>query len=324
MQPANNSNQVTLPVTLQWERVPGALAYIVEVNGKNQIVIAKADTDPVVLQLTYPTVTQNKTYHWQIRTCADINAVNCGTGSDEMVFSTAALAAATAGQGQRPKSGEAIQAQNLPPTYVFSWDEVPGAQYYHFTMTYVDKSQKEKNKDCVTGKLVDTYVSRQNSYGVPHSIQGLYCLGNYTWNTQACMDQNCKDAGPVSPDWSFSLASDNAPNGSYGLSVCGQPFDNPGTPYDEREACQPKHFFLELQRVINFILFTLALWTLPFLGIATGIIAFTSLGGQGTKAMIKSWWQAIGIGYALLFFAWIITTWLLQIVGFHGLWYKIF
>jgi len=120
------------------------------------------------------------------------------------------------------------------------------------------------------------------------------------------MDQNVKTAGPVSPDWVFRWPATNAPNGSYGLSVCGQPFDNPGTPYDEREACQPKHFFLELQRVINFILFTLALWTLPSSN-RHGNNRLHLVAGRGPGTMIKSWWQAIGIGYALLFFAWIIT-----------------
>ena len=139
------------------------------------------------------------------------------------------------------------------------------------------------------------------------------------------MDKNCADAGPVSADWTFTLAGDNSPkNGSYGLGVCGQPFDNPGTPWDERATCAPKHIFLELQRIINFILFTLSFWLLPFLALATGIMFYTSLGGQNAMAMVKSWWRAIGIGYALLFFAWIITTWLLQIAGFPGLWYKIF
>ena len=325
MSPLNNSSQVALPVILHWENVPGALSYIVQINGKNLSTPAKSDNNQMSFQLTYPAVTQNQTYRWSIRTCSDANGTNCGQAGQELTFGTASLVAPVTGVNQQPVDKSTIQAQNLGLTNNFTWNQVPGAQYYHFILTYADKSPLEKNSDCQTGKKIDTVTNRQNSYSVPNSTQGIYCLGSYSWTVQACMDEKCADAGPVSDNLTFTLAGDNAPkNGSYGLGVCGQPFDNPGTPWDEREACGPKQLFLELQRIINFILFTLAFWTLPFLGIATAVIFYTSLGGQETMSLVKSWWKAIGIGYALLFFAWIITTWLLQVFGFSGLWYKIF
>ena len=46
-------------------------------------------------------------------------------------------------------------------------------------------------------------------------------------------------------------------------------------------------------------------------------------GGTDTLKMIKSSWVRIGIGYALLFFAWLLVNWTLQAFGYHGLWWKI-
>lgn len=324
MQPPDNSNQVALPVILQWENVPGALSYIVEVNGNNQIVHPKSETGLVSFQLAYPAVTQNKTYHWKVRTCADINATNCGQAGEELTFNSAALQAPTASNGLRPRIAEKIQAQDLGPSYAFSWDAVPGAMFYRFKLAYADKAAQETNKECATGEKTNVITDSQNSFSVPNSAQGLYCLGNYKWSVQACMDQACDDAGPVSPDWTFTLAGDGAPkNGSYGLGVCSQPFDNPGTPYDEREACQPKHFLLVIEKIINFLLFNLAFWLLPFLGVATGLIFYKSLGGPEVWQTIKSWWRAIGIGYALLFLAWTITGMLLRAFGITAPWWKL-
>jgi len=38
---------------------------------------------------------------------------------------------------------------------------------------------------------------------------------------------------------------------------------------------------------------------------------------------VKTTWKAIGIGYLLLLFAWIIVGILLSLIGFKGLWWKI-
>jgi len=38
---------------------------------------------------------------------------------------------------------------------------------------------------------------------------------------------------------------------------------------------------------------------------------------------VKTAWKAIGIGYLLLFFAWVIVGIILSLMGFQGLWWKI-
>jgi len=94
-------------------------------------VIAKADTDPVVLQLTLPTSPKTKLIIGKSAPAPTSNAVNCGTGSDEMVFSTAALAAATAGQDNAGKAGKRSRPKNCRRPYVFSWMKYPARNIYH-------------------------------------------------------------------------------------------------------------------------------------------------------------------------------------------------
>ena len=320
MQPADNSAQVPLPVTLKWEHVPGAVSYLLTVNGKSIPVTKSANDDPVTFQLTYPAVTQNQVYKWNIETCADASASNCGVVSDTLTFGTTALG--TAANAQQPQDGQTLRSQDLGLTNIFSWDQVPGAQYYRFSLTYADKSSLEKNQDCAVGEKVNT-LAAQNSIAVDNSTQGIYCLGNYTWNVQACMDQNCKDTGPVSANWTFTLTPGATAKKGSGFMVCGQADDNPNTPYDEREACSAKHLFLVLEKIINFVLFDLAFWLLPVLGVITAVIFYKSLGGPEVWETVKSWWRAIGIGYALLFFAWIIVGVMLRIFGYTSVWWKI-
>lgn len=323
IQPANNADQVSLPVTLQWENVPGAMSYIVEVNGKNTIVAAKAGEQITTYQLNYPTITQKQSYHWRIRTCADANAINCGAESDEFTFTTAALTAPTAGEGQNPQNNSIIQAQDLSSIYNFTWKTVPGAYYYHFVLSYTDISPQETNKDCQTGEKANI-ITNQNFAQVKNQLEGIYCLGDYMWHVTPCMDPNCSESGPTSDNWTFKLAGDNAPKkNNYGLGVCGLPFDNPDTPYDERQACQPKHFLLLIEQLINFILFKLAFILLPILAVITGVIFYKSLGGPEIWGTIKTWWKYIGVGYGLLFFAWVIVGILLSIFGFTGAWWKL-
>jgi len=319
MQPVDSSPNVPLPVTLQWEQVPGAQSYLLAINDKT-IVVKPAGPDPVTYQLVYPDINQDQIYLWKVQTCADAGATNCGQASDTMSFGTAALGTSTG--AQLPKDQETLHSQDLGLTNTFSWDQVPGAQYYRFSLTYADKSSLEKNPDCAAGKKVNTLVS-QNSINIDTSPQGLYCLGNYTWNVQACMDRGCKDAGPISPDWKLTLVSGESAKKGSGFMVCGQADDNPNTPYDERETCSAKHLFLVLERIINFVLFNLAFWLLPVLGVITAVIFYKSLGGPEVWETIRSWWRAIGIGYALLFFAWIIVGVMLRIFGYTSVWWKI-
>jgi len=67
----------------------------------------------------------------------------------------------------------------------------------------------------------------------------------------------------------------------------------------------------------------LAFLLLPILALITGVVFYKSLGGPEIWGTIKTWWKYIGIGYALLFFAWVIVGILLSIFGFAGAWWKL-
>jgi len=49
------------------------------------------------------------------------------------------------------------------------------------------------------------------------------------------------------------------------------------------------------------------------------------LGQQGPKTIpfIKNMWKWIGIGYALMIFAWLLVSWMMAIVGYSDLWWKV-
>ena len=175
-----------------------------------------------------------------------------------------------------------------------------------------------------TGNKVEKIVS-SNSTIVDKDINQLYCFGKYNWTVLACLDSGCKDAGATPLNWQFTFASSGpeTKKGATPLAVCGLSSDNPDTSWDEREACQLKHLLILVEQLINFIIFKLALFILPILGLITGVIFYLSLGGMETLGMVKKMWKAVGIGYALLLFAWIIVGVLMTIAGYHGVWWKI-
>lgn len=323
MEPTNNSNQIAMPITLKWENILGAKSYVLEINDTKIPITPKIDSGKATYQTNYPQITQNKNYRWKIRTCADEKSLVCGKPSSEFNFSTAALEAPKTSGQQSPADKETINANDLPLSLSFMWNAVPGTIYYNFVLNYVEKSAKEANKECATGEKANIFIDRQNTTAVDKNINGVYCLGKYAWTVQACMDSACQDAGPISEIWEFTLDAEARSDKSAGFMVCGQGIDNPKTSYDEREECKIKHLFLVLQKIINFVLFKLAFMILPILGLITGLIFYTSWRGTETMVNIISWWRAIGIGYLLIFFAWILVGMLLQVFGYNILWWKI-
>jgi len=208
--------------------------------------------------------------------------------------------------------------------YNFSWEPVAGAHYYKFTLNYQEKSDKETNADCATGIKVEKTVS-ENSTAINKDVSQLYCLGKYEWNVLACLDRECKDKGAAGTTWNFDFITggQEIKKGAAVLAVCGLTNDNPNTAWDDREACGVKHFLLGTMQIINLFLFKMSFWLLPILVLITGGLFYTQLGTPELKQKLISWWKIIGAGYALLFFAWLITGILLAAFGYHGVWWSV-
>jgi hypothetical protein len=202
------------------------------------------------------------------------------------------------------------------PTHL-AWNSVKGAVAYRITMDYTNK---DTDAECQkSGRLFDS-VTTTNSYnpaGLP-----VACLGSYAWNVATCFSENCAPAETGgAATWTFSIAKGGGKDS--GFMVCGLRDDDTKTPWDERNPCQFGDLFKLLEKLIDFALFKLSFWLLPILVAITGGLFYTHAGGTDTLKMIKQSWIRIGIGYALLFFAWLLTNWTLQAFGYHGLWWKI-
>ena len=82
--------------------------------------------------------------------------------------------------------------------------------------------------------------------------------------------------------------------------------------------------FLLLKIMIDFLLFRLSVLLLPLLVLATGGLFYLSPNNPDLISKVKKMWQAVGIGFAILFMAWILVSWLMIAVGFSKPdWWKI-
>jgi uncharacterized membrane protein required for colicin V production len=62
---------------------------------------------------------------------------------------------------------------------------------------------------------------------------------------------------------------------------------------------------------------------LPILALITGGFFYLGKEGPNTVKYIKDAWIRIGIGYAILFMAWLLVSWIMAAAGFEGDWWKI-
>jgi hypothetical protein len=307
---------IPIPVNFEWEDVPGAKSYRIKINELN----LEKGVREAKFFLDYPDVRQETNYSWQVQTCAWENGTSCGNWSNLQTFKTFKLSAPS---NPSPKENEEIFTYQMPMS--FSWGAVSGARYYRYVINYVQKSPEEAS-ECPTGKVIDKIVTN-NSY-----LVSLNCLGKYQWQVQACLDKDCQEAGNWSNLWNFTL-SQKVPPGGGGLVPCGRDYDDPRTPWNEREPCQIKHLFLLLRNILDFLFWRVGLIILVLLVIITGIIYYLSvfspeiLGEWAAIANVRSIWKYAGIGYGIIFFAWLIINLFLAFVGYKfqifGHWWEI-
>ena len=322
--PASNATKVPIPVNFEWKSVPGTKSYIFKINGKEKIV------EESEITLDYPELRQEISYSWQVKTCAREkeevcvkDQTCCGDWSNVKSFKTFKLSTPS---NPSPGDDETIFTYQMPMN--FSWEEVPYARYYKYTINYTFKSPDEV-AECPTGVMAEKIVS------TPRDFISLNCLGKYEWQVIACLDKNCQETGDPSPLWHFELVQAERPPGPPGGGVfgglvpCGRFSDDPNTPWNEREPCQIKHIFILIRNIIDFLLWKVAPLLLVLLMVASGVIFYLSLKMEAPApiAKVKSLWKAAGIGYGILFFGWFIISFILTLfgyrVGIFGPWWKI-
>jgi len=302
------AGKTAIPLTLDWNDVPGAASYSYEVNANPVLTkVVKKSQDRV----DHPHIKANTTYAVQIKACADAKGKVCGNPLHG-TFTTVALTPPTI---TSPQPGAEESISSLP----LAWGEVFGSNFYHYKLTYIDADASETT--ACKGRVGESITGIVEGRSAVESVQ---CAGTYQIQTKACSDVACKDAGAPSSSTSFTVVEDPL---SGGLVPCGRAQRNNATPWDERDPCEFKHFFLLIRNLIDFALWKLTLLIAIIFAGLTGALLYFSLGDANTLAQVKSIWKAMGMGALVLIFAWLILNIVLGVLGFNvgifGNWYEI-
>ena len=311
--PENNALNVPIPIKLDWNSVSGAKSYNYWLYSNGQL-IANGDSIENSVLIKYDPASkepkQETTYSWQVTTCTDLEGNICGEKTELQYFKTFKLSAPL---NLLPENDETLFTYQMPKG--FSWNS--DAKYFKFTLDYIQKAEEEIG-DCPLKKEEKTITG--NSYFV-----SLACLGEYQWQIQACLDENCNEQGEPSVQ-NFTL-DQTIPPAKFGLVPCGRSSYNPDTPWDEREPCQFKHLFILLRNILDFLLWRVTLIILLLLVVATAMIFYFSIGAPALIIDIRGAWRAAGKGFAIIFISWMLINLFLNFLGYQvgifGQWWQI-
>lgn len=316
--PKDAAGRSAIPTILEWDDMSGATTYRYQVaqNASFQNILE----EDLILEskATISKLRQNETYAWRVKTCAARENDFLGK-EDEFCGSWQQGTLATT----QLTAPVLTTTEATSPSSSVSWQPVFSGNFYQYRLVYAAVSSQETNDACKNsvGKAADEGITPG-----PFAVMRLSCAGTYTVALQACIDSDCKDAGPRSGPQSFRVSQRNV--GVFaGLVPCGTGIDNPSTPWNERESCGVGHLFLLVRNLIDFALWKLSVLATLLLAVATGAISYFSFGGPDTLVQIRRIWKAVGIGALILLFAWMLLNLLLGILGFNinmiGNWYEI-
>lgn len=325
-----NINNSSFPIQINWEDIPGALSYKYEIKEGSNIILENT-IKPIgaapksILNFGFNEgALQEKNYSFRVKTCADQEGLNeyCGSWTDKQIFETKKLPAP---QNTIPENDGEMVTNNKK----IEWDNVEGANYYLATLSLKAPLEQE-SEECQSqgGKEILRSIIGSNSI----FLNDLICLGTYSWNVQACLDNECSQAGYVSETLEFSLIEPDIPSKA-GLVPCGRYTNNLDTPWNEMEKCEIKHLFFLFRIILDFLLWRVSLMILTLLTLGTGAYVYFAY-TQSLSSMyddfpnvllkVKRAWTMAGQGYFIIFFAWIFLNMLLGLLGFSmGSWWQI-
>ena len=292
--PVNDAVNVSIPVKLNWDDMPGAASYYYSVAN------ATGTVKKSEVLIEYPILKQNTNYNWSVKTCADDKGEMCGE-SIARNFTTFTLS--LPGNPEPEDGGVFLTSERY-----LKWEGSP--KIYRYKVDY----QGEQ-------KIPPTTVFNNSAFIPTYEL----ALGEYIWYVQSCLDSNCQEASALAGPWHFTLVQGEC---KPGLIPCGRDCDVLETiSYNERDPCEFKHIFLLLNNILNFVLWRLGLIILVLLALATGVIYYFSMGAPQTMVKVKSILKSTGIGYGIIFLAWLIINLILTLLGFQvelfGRWWQI-
>jgi len=330
LSPANNATEIEIPTKLIWQGilkdVLGDVYYKYELadnpNFNNVAATGILKKDQAEVLIDYPQLKMFKDYWWRVKVCVDERGINCGNWSKIRKLTTFKLSAPT---NPSPRDGGEL----FTDEQYISWNPVSPAKAYQYTIKFLSMAPEEKSEECTS--LINQEIVKDKIVSSNSDFVSLNCLGNYQWHVKACLDSDCQETGDPAK-WQFTLSELKGIE-KIGLVPCGRKVDNPNTPWNEREPCQIKHIFLLLRNILDFLFWRIGLIILVLLVVATGIIYYFSvaspeiLGGWAAVPNIRAIWRSAGIGYGIIFLAWLIINLFLAIIGYKfqifGHWWQI-
>jgi len=232
--PDPNQSDVILPIGFDWSEVGGAKSYKFQVaeNAGFADVLLESLPREHRISISYPRLEMEKTYWWRVQTCADLSSEYCGPWSGTRRFTTFKLETP---QNLNPPNGENIDD---PHTVNLTWDPVPGAQAYKIVI--IDTS----------GEVLFDKIVSSNSFS--ESTMSFPEVGIYKWQVWSCLDKDCNVTSSPSSEISFNLALIASEDMKGGIVPCGRKYDDPDTPWNERDKCEIKHLFLLMSNIVSY------------------------------------------------------------------------
>jgi len=285
--PENNAVDAPIPLTLKWERIPGAKSYVINFNDNETVVTNNK------VNVDYSILKSGTQYSWSVKSCNDVKGEKCGEKSETWYFQTLKL-----------KEPEILGP--LADTSFFSdkhnyaqlsWGKVLGARYYKI------------NVSC-GGDVIYKDITQNTKVSIP-----LKCIGDYSWTVTPCIDEKCEDFGPPINS-SFTLQEGK---GKAGFVPCGLSYNDPDTPWNEAEPCRASHLFVILKIILDFLFWNLMPLVLVVMTVVSGVIFYISLGDPNVVAKIKGVWSSVGKGLLIMFFGWTAITIIMAIMGYTGI-----
>ena len=236
--PANNDENVKLPVTLMWNAVPGAQSYRYRIEG----VTESATTTPYIT-IKNCTLKSNSVYSWQVRACCDTAGKSCGEWSNLWTFKTS-LAPELLSPANNATS------TSIPVN--LDWCDVTNTQSWLLKIYIVENGNEACHPWLDSGGSCNPVVLRKEKRPPPYpSEETLYSEfvdqkgyftkdTEYRWEIATCLREDGLDCSDFSQRWDFKtsgflpsfrlLSPPNDPTGNraVGLPVTLDWEDKPG------------------------------------------------------------------------------------------------
>ncbi len=327
--------ETIFPVDFHWERVPGAMSYIIKIEHEftldpgGSIVPGTGIADWRMHdsnRYTYPEeVNINEFYSWKVSSCAmpmkeDITITSdtldeikdeykCGVFSDLDSFSVYLSSPENLSPGG-PSISEPEEIDISESFQILSWDPVKGAGFYRINI--YGPSTNPTN-------LVNNQIIERSHFLFQFPSEGVY-----VWSVSSCIDSECE----IRSIHSSAYVSIITRGLIGGVVPCGRQTENPNTSWDDTEKCGPIHLFLMAGLILEEVLVkTIIPFSLVVLLIYTSVLYYTGFGRPDTMQRVTSLWKAAGKGYLIILLAWVVINNFLHLVGYNfgafGNWWDI-